>query len=433
MDRFSSARQLVEEGGGKRSDFSQFAADVHGRLYLHNEPERTSNAPDWAARLHDAAGELSEWQQLRTRCQADGFAAGVATEVVLQALLPQLQAEQKKDQGGDQDQNKPGQGNGNGQELRAAIRRACRQATQAVDQAEAALDGLDESLGITRPGTGIGEVETLKDVDSVREVYKTLQNSSGLRNICEIAGRMIRSARLHKRTKVSNAVGAIKGLTLGGDVARVLPSELAGLRGNRIQRLMTLSKVMEKRALQYLMRGEQTETRGPIVLLVDESSSMQVGGKETWSKALALAILSTAVKQNRVMYFVGFSCGIRRSMRIDPRAVDFNRVAGLLNYRSSGGTSFDAALTKALEVIDSEPTFKKADIILVTDGEDEVSTQIETDLLRRREEDGLQLYGIGVGSDAEITSSLGSVATSLTRVNPWDDHDVVAPIINLEA
>jgi uncharacterized protein with von Willebrand factor type A (vWA) domain len=464
VDRFSSASRLLEDGGGKRSDFSKFAEDLHSRLYLHNEPEKIADSPDWATKLHNAASELSEWQQLRSRCQADGFAAGIATESVLQALLPMVQAEQEKDQqqqdqdgqpggqpggqqggqGGQQGQGggKPGKGaggqpgkpgEGNGGDLRAALRKAAREASKAVDQAERALDGLDESLGFTRPGTGVGQGESMKDLNSVRSIYDTLLHSQGLRRVCEIAGRMIRSARNRKRTKVSGAVGAIKGLMVGGDIPRVLPSELAGLRGNKMQRLMALSKVLEKRALQYEMRGEATETRGPIVLLIDESGSMRESGgaKEIWAKALALALLTTATKQRRTMYLIGFNGGITRQARIEPGNVDFAKLAELLSYHSSGGTSFNVALRRAVEVVDTESGLKKADVVMVTDGEDEVGEEIQADLLRRREESGLQLYVIGVGYDAGL-NALAGVATSVSRVTDTDSDDVIAPVINLE-
>lgn len=467
VDRFSSASRLLEDGGGKRSDFSKFAEDLHSRLYLHNEPEKVADSPDWATKLHDAASELSEWQQLRSRCQADGFAAGVATESVLQALLPLVQAEQEKDQdqqgdgdgqdgqeggqqagqggqggkqgqgGGQPGKGKGGQpgkpGDGNGGDLRAALRKAARAASKAVDQAEKALDGLDEALGVTRPGTGVGQGESMKDLDSVRSIYDTLLHSQGLRRVCEIAGRMIRSARTRKRTKVSGAVGAIKGLMVGGDIPRVLPSELAGLRGNRMQRLMAMAKVLEKRALQYEMKGEASETRGPIVLLIDESGSMRDSGgaKEIWAKALALALLTTATKQRRVMYLIGFNGSITRQARIEPGNVDFAKLAAMLSYHSSGGTSFNAALQRAVEVVDTESGLKKADIVMVTDGEDDVSDEIRNDLLRRRAEAGLQLYVIGVGYDADL-NALAGVATSVSRVTDTDSDDVIAPVINLE-
>ena len=126
-----------------------------------------------------------------------------------------------------------------------------------------------------------------------------------------------------------------------------------------------------------------------------------------------------------------FNGGITRQARIEPGNVDFAKLAELLSYHSSGGTSFNVALRRAVEVVDTESGLKKADVVMVTDGEDEVGEEIQADLLRRREESGLQLYVIGVGYDAGL-NALAGVATSVSRVTDTDSDDVIAPVINLE-
>ena len=83
-----SGRELVQAGIEKQGDrFAGFPSDLHARLYLPNDPEKTEESPDWADRLHDLASELAEWQRLRSMCARNGFAAGIAAETMLEQLL----------------------------------------------------------------------------------------------------------------------------------------------------------------------------------------------------------------------------------------------------------------------------------------------------------------------------------------------------------
>jgi uncharacterized protein with von Willebrand factor type A (vWA) domain len=47
------------------------------------------------------------------------------------------------------------------------------------------------------------------------------------------------------------------------------------------------------------MKGKEPQTRGPIVVLLVESASMREAHKDIWSKAVCLALLSTATRQKR--------------------------------------------------------------------------------------------------------------------------------------
>jgi uncharacterized protein with von Willebrand factor type A (vWA) domain len=67
------------------------------------------------------------------------------------------------------------------------------------------------------------------------------------------------------RSKVKPGVGEVHGITLGGDLARLLPSELVALRRPRL-RLHLLARLLERRALTYSMQEKEPQSRGPIVV-----------------------------------------------------------------------------------------------------------------------------------------------------------------------
>lgn len=454
-----TAKAIVLDGKGKQDAFNKFACDLHSKLYLPNEPMkvdgRSATPPQWATDLHAKATELGEWSQLRARCQQDGFAAGVATEALLSelvSLVPQQDRSQppkpRRRRGGSGDpgeggtygapSDKPGDQPGNGPtadngDLRRKLRKAVRAATAAVDAAEAELDGLAEAMGITRPGTALGESTTLEDIDKIRAAHKVAKQSPQLQRIAELAGRLQRIAASKKRSKVDRAIGAVKGIELSGDVARIIPSELADLNSSiPMLRLAGLSKILDKRALSYKMTGDAPEARGPIVVLFDESSSMR-NGRETWSKALGMAILTTATKQKRAWTGIGFSGGINHERTIEPGEATIDDVTAALVRRPRGGTRFNAPLLRACEVIETSKAMHKADIILITDGESTVSDDVVKRVNKLRSENGVNVYAIGVGCEASL-SSVKEITNETYQVRSLDtgDNELIAPVVNLD-
>jgi uncharacterized protein with von Willebrand factor type A (vWA) domain len=431
------AKETVRDGKKRQKAFKGFAQDLHAKLYLRNEPDATKDAPEWATDLHSQAEDLAEFRQLRARCQSDGFAAGVATEALLSALVdlvPESDDQDQNDQGNGQGQAGQGQSDGPGNgEQRRKLRQAVRDATTEVDQAEAAIDGLADAMGVSMPGTAIGENVTLENLNHLRETYKLVKKSPQLQSIADLAGRLQRIAASKKRSKVDRAIGAVKGIELSGDLARVIPSELAGLNSaNNLVKLSTLSKIIEKRALSYRMQGEQPEKRGPIVLLADESASMG-NGREVWAKALAMAVLSTATKQKRAWHLVGFNYQITHETAIEPGQATIADVNNALCRQPSGGTNFDAPLIRACEILQSSATMNKADVIFITDGEDDLSETTIKRVNALKQSDGVNVYVLGVGRQAQL-QNLAPIASETYQVNSLstDENEMIAPVINLD-
>jgi len=444
------AQAIVSRGEVKQgASYSGFASDLHSRLYLNNEPDKLNSGPDWASKLHESASDLAEWRQLKSRCRHDGFAAGVATEAILSCLSDQIPDSSDSDNS-DPDTSElpytdapvvPGQASGppaawtdqsppDDADTRQALRRAVRAARDAVVEIDASLDGLQTALGLRRPGTAIGEQATYQDIDKIREAHRTVSRSRNLQQIAELAGRFTRLAATKQRNKVRGSVGAVKGVELSGDLSRVLPSELAGLRGSRYERLLTLAKLVDKRALSYRLEAKETEARGPVVICTDLSSSMR-GSRDLWAKACTLAILSTATRQRRACTVLGFDRAIRHTDTIrasDTTADDIDRV---LSHAPRGGTDYNPPLTKAADIIETDHVMSKADIILITDGEAYLDTEVATRLQSLTTDHGVNIYVIAIGNEArEIQQGpLSRVATRLAVVESTALDTATDPVV----
>jgi len=443
LEQSSTGKQAVNEGKKKQSTFDQFAQDIHSRLYLRNDPQSVEDAPDWATKLHETAQDMSEWHQLRKRCQADGFSAGIATESLLSVLSGLLPKEDpKQDQGqqgqsganGDGGKGDPGQGQPGDEpspdgssagmspqekaNLRRQIRKAITSARKQVDEAKEKMDGMQDIMGM--PGTDPAQQPTLKDLTKIRKAYDIVRNNGKLKQITELAGRMLRAADTKKRTKVKDSVGAIKGITLSGDIPRVLPMELAALRSNnKLEQLLALQKIEQRQALSYQMQGDSSTKRGPIITLVDESASMRNQGREEWSKAVALALLNRATKQNRSWFMAGFNHGIRHETMLEAgNKNNIDAITDALCRGCAGGTDFDGPIERAMEVLKSEKSMSKADVIIITDGEDEeLDDGIAERARQLTKQHGVNWYVIGIGSSKEmLKNSLGKIATEMVVI-----------------
>ena len=466
LDLSQGARDLVQQGIGKQGPpFAGFPADLHARLYLPSDPRPLDESPKWGTRLHDLASELGEWQRLRLMCARNGFAAGIAAEAMLEQLLPHVPdrprdrpSEPATDpQAGGSPEDQPEQGSrtkqlqegaqdptapspdpptqGSDAQLRASLRRAIRAARNAVQEAETGLEGMNTPLGLSLPGTSVVTNTGPANLKAVQEAHTSLQSSHRLRRIAELAGRLERVAAAKARSKVKPGVGELHGIGLGGlpDLARLLPSELVALR-RRPLRLHLLARLLQGKALTYAMTGREPQARGPIVVLLDESSSMREAGKDIWSKAVALALLSTATKQRRAFCLVAFNGAITREVTIPAGKATVNDISRALDHGCSGGTDFNAPVLRAVDIIRTSPTMKQADCVVITDGEDSLqpaTIEVATNLTKT---EGVSFFCVGVGPDAELgLQSLAPIATSMVRVRQTDDADeLIAPVINLE-
>ena len=460
----AQARELVKQGIDKQGPtFAGFPADVHGRLYLPSDPAELSSEPEWAVRLHRQSTGLGEWQRLRLVCSRNGFAAGIAAEVMLEQLLPLVPDRpehpaspptmssapsadpQSSDSGNPSPQateqpgapqavsEPPGQPAPSDAELRAALRRAARTARDAVDNAEAGLEGVAGPLGFSGSGTATIRNSGPADLKAIRDAHSRLTASSRLRKIAELAGRLERVAASKARSRVRPGVGEVHGVGLGADLARLLPSELVGLRHPRL-RLLTLAKLVEHRALVYSMEGREPQARGPIVLLLDESSSMNDGGRDIWSKAVCLALLSTATRQKRAWHLLAFNGSITREAEIAAGRATPADIQNALDHRCRGGTDFTAPVLRAVEIVRTSKTVKKADVVIVTDGEDSLTPEAIKSATELTSREGVSWYVVGVGPDADrCVESLGPIATDLVVVRRTVDDDAIVDVINLDS
>ena len=445
LSRYAKAdtdlKDIIAVGSGKQKTYGRFAEDIHARMYLRHEPSQLPKAPEWAKRIHQAASELPEWAQLRRRCQALPMASGIATEEILKATLP-LVPENKPDkpqgrpQGGNGGTQDKEQGQEQGQEesdrqQRQNIRDGIQSAQQAIDQAEESVEALAEALGVNAgkdPATPPSE----KDHEAMVALYAALKDNPDLRAICDLAGRLKRMARAKRKGEIKAYGGEIVGVAPGKP--DILPSEIVGLRGSRLARLQTIARITQRQALGYTKKPLTAPlAKGPFILLLDISPSMR-GERIKHARALALAFMARATQEKRDFAIIPFNAQALPASHFRKGAANMQALIDVLSLGLVGGTSFDRAVQAGIDTALADPkVYSAADLVMITDGEDNLHPRVNRLLTHMMEKTGSCFYVIGMGRAAvRHLEDMRDVATEMWLFDDAElgrSGEVLSPLI----
>jgi len=302
---------------------------------------------------------------------------------------------------------------------------AIQRATDAVDQADAAMD----ILGGGGAGGGAGQV-TATDPAIRAELARRVAASSKLQMLLKLAGRMRKIAQRKRRTK-SKARGQLSGITHSDDVSRAIPSELALLASPATKPLF-LKKFVEKTLTVFDTKSTEDKGRGPVVMLLDVSGSMG-GNLDIWTKALMLATMHVCFEGKRALHVVHFDSRITSQHRFDGKTVDPAKVLDCAEHFSGGGTNFELPLMRALEVITSDENMKRADVLFITDGEAAISDRLKGRWAAAKAKHEFACYSILLGGSHYCESQLEQLSDKLLKVKDIREEMSVDTVYDLFA
>jgi uncharacterized protein with von Willebrand factor type A (vWA) domain len=218
-----------------------------------------------------------------------------------------------------------------------------------------------------------------------------------VKEIVELAGRMTETLR-KKPPGRTWAKGSLEthSIEQGGNFSKLLPSELMGLK-HPILRRATMARILEQRALQYAVRAPERLAKGPIILVVDSSASMQ-GGRTLFAKALMMSLGLLCWEKRRPFILLTFGArGVLDEVRVRVGSPFWPRVRRALSTVFGGGTDFDTPLRRIAE-ISQEKDWSKADVVFITDGEGSSSPETLAQLQDLRTKCDLRIIGVALGS-----------------------------------
>ena len=88
---------------------------------------------------------------------------------------------------------------------------------------------------------------------------------------------------------------------------------------------------------------------------------------------------------------------------------------------------------RAVDIIRKSKTMRQADVVVITDGEDDLEPETVTVATELTRTEGVSWFVVGVGPSADqYLRSLEPIATSMVAVRDTTDSEPIVPVINLD-
>lgn len=195
------------------------------------------------------------------------------------------------------------------------------------------------------------------------ELAEKIGTHKELQTIADLVGRFKRIAIKKQKTKQKHTMER-KNIAIGQEVSRLLPTELANyVMGH--SKMDFLRRFSESQALVFDTKGNDRKGKGPIIICMDESSSM-TSIKEQ-SKAFCIALLTIAKKQKRDFAIVPFASNVGEVKIFAKGQASTQDLLAFSNSFLGGGTNYEQPLRESLTIL-QQSEFNEADILFVTDG-----------------------------------------------------------------
>ena len=230
--------------------------------------------------------------------------------------------------------------------------------------------------------------------DVLEKYAELLQDDEGLSELAKMVGRHHEEEqKFHKELRSKIVIdtvynpepaykGEISGLRLSDSLLDALPSELA-LYNNSATRQIFKMKYAQKQLLSYsytrnieykksheeteeIEVGETIEHKGPMIICVDTSGSMQ-GTPERVAKTVAFALAQKSLEEERGCYLISFSTGIETMDLSSFNSTDgITNLVRFLRMSFNGGTDANPALEYSVKLL-KEKDWKNADVLMISD------------------------------------------------------------------
>lgn len=302
-------------------------------------PEQAQEiANELAKQVAEAAGKVADARQLADAAKAEAEAAA-------EALL-----------------GKPGSKN-----AKQKLRELAQIGQAAIKTAQAKVEEVSKTI----EAWGLDPAElSRKSIPEALGLLERMKRSAALKKFAALLGRIRSIAAKKARSKTSGEGRRVSVTERGRDIRRAARSEKVALT-NPALRPKALNRWTRG---ELRLQGEKTEKmlgHGPVIVCEDGSGSMD-GDKQQWAKAIVLSLAHYAKLQRRSFGWVMFDSVVHRAIVYPQGIISPEQMLEIVEARAGGGTSFEAPLRKALEMV-KQAGLKKADICFITDGECAVS------------------------------------------------------------
>ncbi|HIQ03856.1 MAG TPA: VWA domain-containing protein [Desulfurococcales archaeon] len=288
---------------------------------------------------------------------------------------------------------------------------------KAHEKARQVAENIRELKSIAGGNAAGTQADVLTMGEFLEEAIKLAESSDVTEILKLVRGLTDKTPVLLKHETVEHKYGIYDGITIGRDISRILPRELA------LPADVFYKKYVDGELL--LRRRISTSEKGPLYVLIDKSSSM-AGIKTIWARAIALALFKRARIERREFYLRFFDYVPHELAYVSRkgRAEEVQRLyRAILTVISRGGTCILRAIATACHDIISRRVKNVSTIILITDGRDILCSE---EVRRYLKEANAELVSIMVRGENESLRRVSKKYFVARALNTREALEIVA-------
>ena len=419
--------RAVKNGEERLRAFEPLAQDVVGSLYKVT-PELTAETPrgtELNRREVEAMHESSIYREMHENTMLDNLATAIAADGILSEMTERLATKEMQEAARQQDELQELQERldelreidiSKGDPLPEAVKQI-EEAQAKVEAAQQTMQQTVESIaGASRRAMQAGLDKGNKELEKAQELadqlgwslfgdgemsrtslenkLSLLKRAQKLKDKARLIGRMRQIAASTRKTTLEYERVELHGIECGDDLNHLLQSELV-MYDDPETCDEFLRRYVEKQSLQYELNHKEKTGRGPIICLIDESGSM-CGTRDDYAKASAFGLAEVARTESRDFAWCRFSgSGSMHTDEAKGGKMTIEQQEALLTTFLGGGTDYEGPLNWATTKI-NESKYEKADIVLITDGDCQISSKFAAHIAKIRDEKHFRVWIIYV-------------------------------------
>jgi uncharacterized protein with von Willebrand factor type A (vWA) domain len=379
---------------------SEAVADLHAAAFLPNpELEETCSDPLRKQFLEELINTTA-YQSLHASTSLNGIAAEIAAIAFAEQfslLAARVETSPKLPESKSLEI-----------EIISSASKAAKQANEGVQELESVAQAF--GLGKGEPGSS--------DVNAIATTFKAVRSNPALLRICSLAGKFKQLAQGLHKARSRDGFDEITGLESGGDISRLVPSELMKLGIPELE-IDFLRRFAERQCLCREFESTEKVGLGPIVIVIDESGSM-TGSRNESAKAIALTLAWIARRQGRWCGLVAFSGGSgHRVLSLPPER--WNQV-DLLDWLESFiglGSDQDLPLKEMAGIFNEIGAPQgQSDLIYISDAQLKISQKKATEYNSWKASVKARLISLVLNTDPNDLTSISDEVHVISSLDP---------------
>ena len=428
--------------GNPRAEAEQFTKELFSLIY-YNNTKTASRYKGWAKSAFDQIQKTFNFDKLSDECFLDSDKSVEALSYFLSSLsddIAKLRQDQNKfvkeneflgiDKEDLEEEFIPD--SDDSESLSDKLKKLPTKILQEFKDTEK----LEEMLGVKlTAGNDGSELQTGSSVG--RQLVNDLKRNPKIREILLKAGSLLDEMN-SKTVTDQSTIENIVGIEYGRDLSQLTFGSKTLLL-NPITEVLFYDKFCRNQLDVYEYEADTEKGKGPIWVLLDRSSSTKHASRYVIISAIAIAMIHIAKREKRPIWIIEFNGRLQHEYYMDVelscqrngKAITLqDMICELAEREPTGGTNFDLPINCAL---DKDPTAKKADLIMVTDGEATISSSTGTRINQFKDQD-MKIYTILLGvrrssltpysdqivdveslSSADQETAIGSVMSSVSK------------------